>query len=141
MTIPFEMSQTKDFQRASGGDPGFPIEGGGNRRGGTLTYNFDKISKKLHEIEKIVTIGGRTPEFPLDLPLNMFHFAAQLCSNTQSLLHPVCACLLRRTIAHVLTDFDFLLAKIKQLLKKSTNIGKTAHNIMLIAIVLGEFTY
>ena len=64
MTIPFEMSQTKDFQRASGEDPGFPIEGGDNRRGWTLTYNFDKISKKLHEIEKIVDNRGANAGVP-----------------------------------------------------------------------------
>ena len=42
-----------------GADPGFPVRGGANPRrgGGTPTYDFAKISGKLHEIEKIL---GRT---------------------------------------------------------------------------------
>ena len=39
-------------------DPGFPQGGGGNSPGLVLTYNFAKISQKLHEIERIWTPGG-----------------------------------------------------------------------------------
>ena len=42
---------------ASVADPGFP-------RGGVPTYNFAKISRKLHEIERIWTPGGRIPRAP-----------------------------------------------------------------------------
>ena len=45
----------------SGADPGFHVGGGANRpRGGgrAPTYEIAKISKKLHEIEKILGHGG-----------------------------------------------------------------------------------
>ena len=53
-------------------DPGFPRGGGANSPGGAPTYDFAKISQKLHEIERIWTPGGdarplRPP--PLDPPL------------------------------------------------------------------------
>ena len=35
----------------AGTDPGFPVGGGANPRGAP-TYDFAKISEKLHEIEK-----------------------------------------------------------------------------------------
>ena len=39
-------------------DPGFPRGGGANSRGGGApTYDFAKISPKLHEIERIRTPG------------------------------------------------------------------------------------
>ena len=34
-------------------DPGFPQGGGANSRGEAPTYDFAKISTKLHEIERI----------------------------------------------------------------------------------------
>ena len=49
-------------------DPGFPRRGGANSPGGGLgvapTYDFAKISQKLHEIEIIWTPGGRIPHAP-----------------------------------------------------------------------------
>ena len=39
-------------------DPGFP------RGGGTPTYDFAKISQKLHEIERIWAPGGGRPSRP-----------------------------------------------------------------------------
>ena len=43
-------------------DPGFPGGWGGNSPGGPPTYDFAKISPKLHEIERIWT-GGAHPKF------------------------------------------------------------------------------
>ena len=42
-------------------DPGFPRGAGANSsgRGGAPTYDFAKFSRKLHEIERIWTPGGR----------------------------------------------------------------------------------
>ena len=40
-------------------DPGFPRGGGANSPGGTPTYDFVKFSRKLNEIERIWTPGGR----------------------------------------------------------------------------------
>ena len=48
-------------------DPGFPEEGAPTPRG-VPTYDFAKISQKLHEIERIWT-GGASPAPPLDPPL------------------------------------------------------------------------
>ena len=42
-------------------DPGFPRGGGANSPGGAPTYDFAKISQKLHEIERIWTPGGHIP--------------------------------------------------------------------------------
>ena len=39
-------------------DPGFLRGGGANSPGGVPTYDFAKISQKLHEIERIWTPGG-----------------------------------------------------------------------------------
>ena len=39
-------------------DPGFP-RGGGANSPGAPTYDFAKISQKLYEIERILTLGGR----------------------------------------------------------------------------------
>ena len=39
-------------------DLGFPRGGGANSPGGAPTYDFTKISQKLHEIERIWTPGG-----------------------------------------------------------------------------------
>ena len=39
-------------------DLGFPRGGGANSPGGAPTYDFAKISQKLHEIERIWTPGG-----------------------------------------------------------------------------------
>ena len=46
----------------TGADPGFPV-GRGLDPPGVLTYDFAKISKKLHEIENILVRGegGRPP--------------------------------------------------------------------------------
>ena len=45
-------------------DPGFPRGGGANSPGGAPTYDFAKISQKLHEIERIWTPGrGARPKF------------------------------------------------------------------------------
>ena len=41
----------------TGANPGFPVRGGAN----TPTYDFAKISKNLHEIEKILVRRGQTP--------------------------------------------------------------------------------
>ena len=38
----------------AGADPGFPVGGGTDPRGGAPTYNFVKFSEKLHEIEIIL---------------------------------------------------------------------------------------
>ena len=52
----------------TGADPGFPVGGGADPRGGAPTYDFVKFSKKLHEIEKnLGRRGGRAPGAP---PLN-----------------------------------------------------------------------
>ena len=45
-------------------DPGFP-RGGVPTPRGVPTYDFAKISQKLHEIERIWTPGGRIPCTPL----------------------------------------------------------------------------
>ena len=50
-------------------DPGFPRGGGTNSSGGGPTYDFAKISQKLHEIERIRTRGGVPWAPPLDPPL------------------------------------------------------------------------
>ena len=39
-------------------DPGFPRGGGTNPPGEAPTYNFAKFSQKLHEIERIWTLGA-----------------------------------------------------------------------------------
>ena len=44
-------------------DPGFP-RGGGANSPGAPTYEFAKISQKLHEIERIWALGG-VPRAPL----------------------------------------------------------------------------
>ena len=46
-------------------DLGFPRGGGANSPGGVPTYDFAKISQKLHEIERIWTPrgGGARPKF------------------------------------------------------------------------------
>ena len=44
-------------------DPGFPRGGGTNSPGGAPTYDFAKFSQKLHEIERIWTLGGVSPKF------------------------------------------------------------------------------
>ena len=43
-----------------GAGPGFPVGGGANPPG-TPTYDFAKISQKLHEIEKILDRGHPLP--------------------------------------------------------------------------------
>ena len=56
-------------------DPGFPRGGGANSPGGMPTYNFAKISQKLHEIERIWTPrgGGARPKFYyVDPPLTLY---------------------------------------------------------------------
>ena len=55
-------------------DPVFPPGGGANSPGGAPTYDFAKISQKLHEIERIwAPRGGAHPKFYyVDLPLLMF---------------------------------------------------------------------
>ena len=45
-------------------DPGFPLGGGANSPRAAPTYDFAKISKKLHEIERIWARGG-VPHAPL----------------------------------------------------------------------------
>ena len=45
----------------TGADPGFPLGGGANPPGGAPTYDFVKLSEKLHEIEKILGRRGRAP--------------------------------------------------------------------------------
>ena len=44
----------------AGADPGFPVGGGANRRGGggAPKYEIAKFSEKLHEIEKISGCRG-----------------------------------------------------------------------------------
>ena len=47
-------------------DPGFPVGGGANLPGGVPTYDFAKVSQKLHESERIWA--------PLDPPMrNMYY--------------------------------------------------------------------
>ena len=51
-------------------DPGFPRGGGANSPGGAPTYDFAKISQKLHEIE--------SPKFYyVDPPLMLILFAVR----------------------------------------------------------------
>ena len=51
-------------------DPGFPRGGDANSPGGGPTYDFAKISQKLHEIERIWALGGGLSLAPpLDPPL------------------------------------------------------------------------
>ena len=50
-------------------DPGFPRGGGANSPGGAPTYDFAKISPKLHKIERIWTPGGRLKFYYGDPPL------------------------------------------------------------------------
>ena len=55
-------------------DPGFPRGGGTNSN--SPTYDFAKISQKLHEIERIWApggMGGLSLAPPLDLPLHAEH--------------------------------------------------------------------
>ena len=42
-------------------DPGFPWGGGANSTGGVPTYDFAKFFPKLHEIERIWTLGEAPP--------------------------------------------------------------------------------
>ena len=53
----------------------FPEEGAPTPRGGGApTYDFAKISQKLHEIERIWTTGGGRPKFYyVDPPLDITH--------------------------------------------------------------------
>ena len=54
-----------DHMVISVADPGFPRGGGANSPGGVPTYDFVKISQKLHEIERIWTPrGGRASPAP-----------------------------------------------------------------------------
>ena len=50
-------------------DSGFPRGGGANSPGGAPTYDFAKISQKLHEIERIWTGGARPKFYYVDPPL------------------------------------------------------------------------
>ena len=55
-------------------DPRFPRGGGANSQGGSPTYEFAKISQKLHEIERILDPGGggaRPKFYYVDPPLRM----------------------------------------------------------------------
>ena len=51
------------FQMFTVADPGFP-RGGAPTPQGAPTYNFAKISQKLHEIERIGPPGGREGRAP-----------------------------------------------------------------------------
>ena len=42
----------------AGADPGFSVGGGADPPGGAPTYDYVKISEKLHEIEKILDRRG-----------------------------------------------------------------------------------
>ena len=56
-------------------DSGFPRGGGANSPGGASTYDFAKISQKLHEIERIWSRGGTRPKFYyVDPPLQTIHY-------------------------------------------------------------------
>ena len=49
-------------------DPGYPLEV-------VPTYNFSKISEKLHDIENILVSRGHVPRvLPLDPPFGKFQF-------------------------------------------------------------------
>ena len=52
----------------TGADSGFPVGGGANPPGSS-TYNFAKLSEKLHKIEKVLGMGTRAGDAPLDPPL------------------------------------------------------------------------
>ena len=57
----------------SGADPGFPVGGGANPRGGrqhTILPNFPKNCMKLR---KVWSVGGAPGVPPLDPPLRVFH--------------------------------------------------------------------
>ena len=56
---------TKYYTTSAVADPGFPRGGGANSPGRAPTYDFAKISQKLHEIERICTPwGGRASLAP-----------------------------------------------------------------------------
>ena len=61
-------------------DPGFPIGGDANPRGGGrqhMIIRFCQFPPKLHEIERI-WIGGGLPGAPLDSPMNCICMGIQL---------------------------------------------------------------
>ena len=72
-------------------DPGFPRGGGANSPGGAPTYDFAKISQKLHEIERIWTPAGgvRPLRPPLDLPLVPVVLLYLLNNDSHQMLHPL----------------------------------------------------
>ena len=45
----------------TGADPGFPVGGGANPRGGGRQHDFAKFCEKLHEIEKSLGRSGGAP--------------------------------------------------------------------------------
>ena len=63
-------------------DLGFPRGGGANSRG-VPTYDFAKISPKLHEIERIwAPRGGAHPKFYyVDLPLHLLLLFKQMAGT------------------------------------------------------------
>ena len=66
--------------------PGFPRGGGANTPGGVPTYDFAKISQKLHEIERIWTPrGAHIPRPPRDPPLKMLLFVSMINKTNQRL--------------------------------------------------------
>ena len=53
------LNYLESFISIAGADPGFPVGGGANPRGGGApTYDFAKFCEKLHEIEKILGRWG-----------------------------------------------------------------------------------
>ena len=64
-------------------DPGFSRGAGANSPGGAPTYDFGKISQKLHEIERIWTPreDARPKFYYVNPPLDIDLFYYQLNSN------------------------------------------------------------
>ena len=57
----------------TGTDPGFPVGGGANFRGGAPRYKFARFPRKLHEIKKKFCPGG-AGSAPLVPPLQKSDF-------------------------------------------------------------------
>ena len=65
-------------------DPGFPEEGAPTLQEGAPTYDFAKLSQKLHKIERIWTPGGggaRPKLYYVDPPLLMFNILLNIFND------------------------------------------------------------
>ena len=83
-------SSSSQLQYIPVADPGFPRGGGANSPGGVPTYDFAKISQKVHEIERIWTPGGVRPLHPpLDPPLEWSRELGPLRGGARPLRPPL----------------------------------------------------